>query len=84
MLLQGALDAEKLVLLKLNVSKDQLDEVVSILPSMHAPTVNSLADSAWFSVESVAQEIEVRDLIPRLKAAGATGIIELSLNKIVP
>jgi ATP phosphoribosyltransferase len=84
MLLNGALAAENKVLLKLNVQDDNLARVVDILPSLHAPTLNSLSDSDWHSVETVVEERVVREIIPRLKAAGAEGIIELSLNKIIP
>lgn len=84
MLVNGALAAENKVLLKLNVQDAGLDEVVRILPSLHAPTVNSLSESDWHSVETVVEEHVVRDIIPQLKAAGAEGIIELSLNKIIP
>jgi ATP phosphoribosyltransferase len=84
LLLKGALAAETKVLLKLNVHKDRRDEVTKLLPALHAPTVNGLASDGWFSVESVVDEQVVRDLIPRLKAAGAEGIIEISLNKVVP
>lgn len=84
MLLNGALAAETKVLLKLNVRNAQLAEVVRILPSLHAPTVNSLSESDWNSVETVVEEHIVREIIPQLKAAGAEGIIELSLNKIIP
>lgn len=84
MLVNGALAAENKVLLKLNVKDDGLAEVVRILPSLHAPTVNSLSESEWHSVETVVEEHVVREIIPQLKAAGAEGIIELSLNKIIP
>ena len=84
MLLQGALAAESKVLIKLNVSKDHLDRVTKLLPSLHAPTVNQLASSGWFSVESVMDENVVREIIPQLKEAGAEGIIEIGLNKVVP
>ncbi len=84
MLVNGALAAESKVLLKLNVQDAGLHEVVRILPSLHAPTVNSLSESDWHSVETVVEEHVVRDIIPQLKAAGAEGIIELSLNKIIP
>lgn len=84
MLLRGALAAETKVLLKLNVQKAKLDEVTALLPALHAPTVNGLASDGWFSVESVVDEPVVRVLIPKLKAAGAEGIIELPLNKVVP
>lgn len=84
MLVNGALAAESKVLLKLNVRDDGLEEVVRILPSLHSPTVNSLSETGWHSVETVVEEHVVREIIPRLKAAGAEGIIELSLNKIIP
>ena len=60
-----------------------LDKVVKTLPALHAPTVNKLNDESWFAVESVVEERKVRDLIPALTKAGATGIIELPLNKII-
>ena len=84
MLVNGALAAETKVLLKLNVKEDGLSEVIRILPSLHAPTVSSLSESEWHSVETVVEEHVVREIIPQLKAAGAEGIIELSLNKIIP
>lgn len=84
MLLTGALVAEHKVLLKMNVPDDHLKEVIEILPSLHAPTVNPLSDSTWHSVEAVLEETVVREIIPQLKAAGAEGIIELALNKIIP
>ncbi len=83
MLLVGALDAQKRVLVKLNAPAKSLDKVVKVLPALHAPTVNKLNDDAWFAVESVVEEHLVRDLIPQLRAAGATGIIELPLNKVI-
>ncbi len=84
MLLRGALAAETKVLLKLNVQKGNLDTVTKLLPAMHAPTVNGLATDGWYAVESVVDEPVVRDLIPQLKTAGAEGIIEIPLNKVVP
>lgn len=84
MLLKGALAAETKVLLKMNVRKKGLPSVVRILPALHAPTVNPLSDADWFSVESVVDEATVREIIPALKSAGANGIIELALNKLVP
>ena len=83
MLLLGALDAQKRVLVKLNAPAKSLDKVVKVLPALHAPTVNKLNDADWFAVESVVEEHLVRDLIPQLRAAGATGIIELPLNKVI-
>jgi ATP phosphoribosyltransferase len=84
LLLKGALAAETKVLLKLNVSKERLESITKLLPSLHAPTVNGLATDGWFSVESVVDEPVVRELIPQLKEAGAEGIIEIPLNKVVP
>ena len=83
MLLTGALEARRRVLLKCNAPAKSLDKVVGVMPALHAPTVNRLNDSGWCAVESVVDEWAVRDLIPALKAAGATGIIELPLNKII-
>ncbi len=83
LLLKGALEAEKLVGLKMNVPEEKIDDVIDILPSLTAPTVAHLYKSPWFSVESVVAENVVRDLIPRLLAAGAEGIIEYPLNKVV-
>ena len=83
MLLTGALEAQRRVLLKCNAPAKSLEKVVKTLPSLHAPTVNKLNDENWFAVESVVEEKKVRDLIPALTAAGATGIIELPLNKII-
>jgi ATP phosphoribosyltransferase len=83
MLLTGALDAQKRVLLKLNAPAKKLEKITAALPALHAPTVNKLNDADWFAVESVVEERQVRDLIPVLRAAGATGIIELPLNKVI-
>ena len=83
MLLTGALEAQRRVLLKCNAPAKTLDKVVKVLPALHAPTVNRLNDDQWFAVESVVEERLVRELIPQLTAAGATGIIELPLNKII-
>jgi len=82
-LLKGALAAESRVLIKLNVPADKLSAVSAILPSLHAPTVNKLNGDDWFAVESVVEEKVVRDIVPPLLAAGATGIIELPLNKVI-
>lgn len=83
MLLQGALVAEKLVGLKMNVPEDKIDAVVNLLPSLNAPTVASLYNTNWFSIETIVDTKEVRDLIPRLLKAGAEGIIEYPLNKVL-
>ena len=83
MLLTGALEAQRRVLLKCNAPEKGLQKVVKVMPALHAPTVNKLDGGDWFAVESVVEEKQVRDLIPRLTAAGATGIIELPLNKVI-
>ena len=83
MLLTGALEAQRRVLLKCNAPEKGLQQVVKVMPALHAPTVNKLDGGDWFAVESVVEEKHVRDLIPRLTAAGATGIIELPLNKVI-
>ena len=84
LLLRGALAAETKVLIKLNVQKKNLDVVSKLLPGLHAPTINQLAADGWYSVESVVDETTVREIIPQLKDAGAEGIIEIALNKVVP
>ncbi len=83
LLLKGALLAEKLVGLKMNVSETHLDKVVSLLPSLNAPTVSPLYNSNWFAVEIMVNTDTVRDLIPKLLKNGAEGIIEYPLNKVV-
>jgi len=83
MLLQGALVAEKLVGIKMNVPENKIEQIVSLLPSLNAPTVASLYQSDWFSVETIIDTRQVRDLIPQLLKAGAEGIIEYSLNKVL-
>ncbi len=83
LLLLGALEAESKVGLKLNIPKDRIDSILGLLPSITAPTVANLYGKDWFSVEVVVSEVEVRDLIPRLRELGAEGIIEYPLTKIV-
>ena len=83
LLLKGALLGEKLVGLKMNVPQQHIEAIVALLPSLNAPTVAHLYQSDWFSVESVVDAGVVRDLIPKLLAAGAEGIIEYPLNKVV-
>jgi len=83
LLLKGALLAEKLVGLKMNVPETSLEKIVSLLPSLNAPTVSSLYQSKWYSVETVAGSDIIRDLIPELLKNGAEGIIEYPLNKVV-
>jgi len=83
LLLKAALDAEDKVLLKLNVGDENLETVKSLLPALHAPTVNQLTDDGWYAIETVVDESVVREIIPQLKENGAEGIIEISLNKVV-
>jgi ATP phosphoribosyltransferase len=83
MLLQGSLNADRIVGLKMNVSKEKLESIIEILPSLNAPTIAHLYNSDWFSVETVVSEDIVRDLIPTLKKGGAEGIIEYQLSKVI-
>ncbi|HOI93517.1 MAG TPA: ATP phosphoribosyltransferase [Syntrophobacter fumaroxidans] len=83
LLLQGALRAEDLVALKMNVPEEKLNEVIKLLPSLNAPTIAHLYMSTWLSVETVVSKNIVRELIPRLIQGGAEGIIEYSLNKVI-
>lgn len=84
MLLKGAIEARAKIGLKMNVPEAKLTEVVSFLPSEKSPTVSRLADSQWVAVEVILEEKQERELIPRLKRAGATGIITYPLNKVIP
>ena len=83
LLLGGALAAETRVLLKMNVPAKALGAVVALLPALHAPTVSPLNTDGWHAVETVVEECRVRELIPALRGAGAQGIIELPINKII-
>lgn len=83
LLLQGALLAQKLVGLKMNVPQIHLEKIIVLLPSLNAPTVSSLYQSDWFAVETVVNKNTVRDLIPKLLKNGAEGIVEFPLNKVV-
>jgi ATP phosphoribosyltransferase len=82
-LLLGVMEARGKVLVKLNVSSDKLDAVIGVLPAMKTPTVNELYGSAGYAVETVVPKAEINVLIPALKDAGATDLIELPLSKIV-
>ncbi len=83
MLLKGAIAAATRVMLAMNVPRSALAQVIEILPSLGTPTISTLADENWVDISAVVEESLVRDLIPRLSAAGARGIIELPLNKII-
>ena len=83
LLLKASLLAHHKVALSMNVPDNRLDAVVTLLPSLHAPTVSHLHDKAWLAVETVVDSNEVRNLIPKLRAAGAEGILEYELKKII-
>ncbi len=83
LLLQGALKAEKMVGLKMNLPKDRLADLNGSLPSLNSPTVAELQDPNWLSVEIMVEEKVVRNLIPQLVEFGAEGIIEYPLNKVI-
>ena len=83
LLLQGAINAEAKVGLKMNVSENNLKKVISLLPAMKNPTISNLATEGWVDVDTIIDEKIVRDLIPKLKEAGAEGIIEYPLNKVI-
>jgi len=84
MLLEGAIRAQAKVGLKMNVSKKDLPKVLKILPAMKKPTISGLSSEGWFDVETIVDESVVREIIPALKSAGASGIIEYPLNKVIP
>jgi ATP phosphoribosyltransferase len=81
MMLRGAIDAQ--VGLMLNVQRGNLDAVLAVLPALNSPTISQLSNSDWVAVNTIVEERVARDVIPRLKAAQATGIVEYSLNKVV-
>jgi ATP phosphoribosyltransferase len=83
LLLQGALEAEAKVGLKMNIEEKRLAHLLSSLPALRRPTISNLSQPGWVAVETIIDEHVVRELIPRLKAAGAEGIIEYPLNKVV-
>jgi ATP phosphoribosyltransferase len=84
MLLDGAMRAQEKVGLKMNVEKKNLQKVLDLLPAMKKPTIANLTDKDWLDVETIIDEPVVRELIPALKKAGASGIIEYPLNKVIP
>jgi ATP phosphoribosyltransferase len=83
MLLKGALDAEAKVGLKMNIAQKDLADLLNALPALRNPTISNLSQTGWVAVETIIDEHIVRELIPALKAAGAEGIIEYPLNKVV-
>jgi ATP phosphoribosyltransferase len=83
MLLQGAINAGSKVGLKMNLRKSDLQTVLSLIPALRNPTVSQLADEEWIALETILEETVVRKIIPQLKRAGAEGIIEYPLNKVI-
>jgi len=84
LLLQGAIAAEEKVGLKMNARKKDLKKIIALLPALKTPTISGLSGEGWLAVETVIDERVVRTLIPELKKAGACGIIEYPLNKVIP
>lgn len=83
LMLRGAIDAQGQVGLMMNVQKENLAAVLAVLPALNAPTISQLTNNDWHAINTILSERSVRDVIPRLKATGATGIVEYPLNKIV-
>jgi ATP phosphoribosyltransferase len=83
LLLKAAIEAQGRVGLMLNVRRAELSGVLSLLPALQRPTISALSDEEWVAVNTIIEERTARDLIPKLKAAGAHGIVEYPLNKIV-
>ncbi|HTR44418.1 MAG TPA: ATP phosphoribosyltransferase [Thermodesulfovibrionales bacterium] len=84
LLLRGALAAEEKVGLKMNVPEKTFKRILTLLSAMHSPTVSCLSDKGWYAIDVVTDERIIRDLIPKLKKAGASGIVEYQLNKVIP
>ncbi len=84
MLLKGAIDARSKVGLKMNAPEAKLPEILGFLPAEKSPTISRLSDAGWVAVEVILEERQERELIPRLKRAGATGLITYPLNKVIP
>lgn len=85
MLLKGAIRAEARVVLKMNARREDASEIIELLPALRRPTVSSLSSTDdWVAIETVIEERQVRNIIPELKRAGAEGLIEYPLNKIIP
>jgi ATP phosphoribosyltransferase len=83
LMLMGAITAQGRVGLMLNVKNSDLSKVLSVLPALNSPTISQLSNSEWVAVNTILEETVVRDVIPKLKAAGGTGIVEYPLNKVV-
>jgi ATP phosphoribosyltransferase len=83
LLLRGAIDAADRVGLMMNVPKDRVEKVLSLLPALATPTISTLADDRWLAINTVVEEKRVTELFPQLSEAGARGIVEYPLNKII-
>jgi ATP phosphoribosyltransferase len=83
LMLKAAIDAQGQVGLMLNAKKSDLDRILTVLPALNSPTVSALSDPEWVAVNTILEESVVREVIPKLKAAGATGIVEYPLSKVV-
>lgn len=83
MLLQGAINAGNRVGLKMNLRKSDLEKITTLIPALRKPTVSQLSDPEWVAIETIIEEKVVRAIIPKLKRAGAEGIIEYPLNKVI-
>jgi ATP phosphoribosyltransferase len=83
MLLRGTLTAEGLVGLMCNVDAKHLDTAINVLPALHNPTISNLSDKGWYALETIINADEVKSVIPRLKRAGASGIVEYPINKVI-
>jgi ATP phosphoribosyltransferase len=83
LLLEAAIEAEHKVGLKMNIPQKGMKSILAALPALHTPTISTLTDDEWFSIEVILDERKARDLIPELKRMGATGIVEYPLNKVI-
>jgi ATP phosphoribosyltransferase len=83
MMLNGAMDAQVQVGLMLNVRKADLDKVLGVLPALNSPTISHLQDADWLALNTILEHSLVREVIPKLKAAGGAGIVEYPLSKVV-
>ena len=81
--MKGAIEAEEKVGLMMNAKRQDLDKVVKILPALQKPTISELSDREWVAINTIVDETIVKKIIPRLKKAGAQGIVEYPLNKVI-
>ena len=83
LMLRAAIDAQAQVGLMLNVQREHLQKIIEVLPALNSPTISELSNPNWVAVNTILEESSVREVVPKLKAAGATGIVEYPLNKVV-